>query len=60
MSQPSGIAATGHIETSRIAAKILKAGGNAFDAAVGALAAACMAEPLFVSLGGGGFIAART
>jgi len=59
LSQPLGIAATGHAETSRAAAEILKAGGNAFDAAIGALAAACVAEPLMVSLAGGGFLLAR-
>ena len=55
-----GIAATGHVETSRVAAEVLSAGGNAFDAAVAALFAACVAEPLLVSLGGGGFLLART
>ncbi len=60
MKQALGIAATGHVETSRAATEILKAGGNAFDAAIGALAAACVAEPLMVSLAGGGFLLART
>jgi len=55
----AGIAATGHVETSRAAADILRAGGNAFDAAIGALCAACVAEPLLVSLGGGGFMLAH-
>jgi gamma-glutamyltranspeptidase/glutathione hydrolase len=59
LNQALGIAATGHAETSRTAAEILKAGGNAFDAAIGALAAACVAEPLMVSLAGGGFLLAR-
>jgi gamma-glutamyltranspeptidase/glutathione hydrolase len=36
--------------------EILKAGGNAFDAALGALCTASIAEPLLVSLGGGGFL----
>ncbi len=60
MSSSPGIAATGHVETSRVAAEILSAGGNAFDAAIAALCAACVAEPLLVSLGGGGFLLART
>ena len=34
LSQPLGIAATGHVETSRAAAEILRSGGNAFDAAM--------------------------
>jgi len=60
LSQPLGIAATGHVETSQAAAEILRSGGNAFDAAIGALCAACVAEPLLVSLGGGGFLLSRT
>jgi gamma-glutamyltranspeptidase/glutathione hydrolase len=60
LNKPLGIAATGHAETSRVAAEILAAGGNAFDAAVGALCAACVAEPLLVSLGGGGFLLAHS
>jgi gamma-glutamyltranspeptidase/glutathione hydrolase len=59
LTQQLGIAATGHVETSRVAAELLKAGGNAFDAAIGALCTACVAEPLLVSLGGGGFLLAR-
>jgi gamma-glutamyltranspeptidase/glutathione hydrolase len=37
---------------------ILEAGGNAFDAALGALCTASIAEPLLASLGGGGFLLA--
>ena len=53
-----GIVASGHAETSRAAAEVLRAGGNAFDAALAALCAACVAEPMMVSLGGGGFLLA--
>jgi len=60
LGKTSGIAATGHEATSHAAAEILRAGGNAFDAAIGALCAACVAEPLLASLGGGGFLLART
>lgn len=34
-------------------------GGNAFDAALAALCAACVVEPVLTSLGGGGFLLAR-
>jgi len=53
-----GAVAAGHEETARAAADILRAGGNAFDAAVAAVAAACVAEPVLASLGGGGFLLA--
>jgi len=53
-----GVAASGSAEVSRAAVEILKAGGNAFDAALGALCTAAVAEPLLVSLGGGGFLLA--
>ncbi|MEM1412229.1 MAG: gamma-glutamyltransferase, partial [Pseudomonadota bacterium] len=39
--------------------RILEAGGNAFDAALGALCAATVCEPLLTSLAGGGFLLAR-
>ena len=54
-----GIVSAGHEETARAAAIILEEGGNAFDAALGAMLAACMAEPVLASLGGGGFLLAR-
>jgi gamma-glutamyltranspeptidase/glutathione hydrolase len=38
---------------------LLEAGGNAFDAALGALCAACVSEPMLASLGGGGFLMAQ-
>jgi gamma-glutamyltranspeptidase/glutathione hydrolase len=60
LGKPLGIAATGHVETSKVAAEVLKAGGNAFDAAIAALCVACVAEPLLASLGGGGYLLSRT
>lgn len=55
-----GVVAAGHRQTAKAAAVILEAGGNAFDAALAAQFAACVAEPVFTSLGGGGFMLART
>jgi len=55
-----GEVASGHPEVSRAAADVLHEGGSAFDAVVAAGFAACVAEPMFTSLGGGGFLLART
>lgn len=54
-----GVVAAGHAATAEAARQILDAGGNAFDAAVAAVLAACVAEPVLASLGGGGFLLAR-
>jgi len=58
LTESSGIAASGHEETSAVAVRLLESGGNAFDAALGAMCAACVAEPMLASLGGGGFLMA--
>lgn len=50
--------AGGHAGTVDAACEVLKSGGNAFDAAVAAMAAACVVEPVLASLGGGGFLLA--
>ena len=55
-----GAIACGHSETAAAAEDILRAGGNAFDAIVAAHFSACVAEPVLASLGGGGFLLART
>lgn len=55
-----GVVASGHPRVSEAAAELLRAGGNAFDAAVGAGFASAVAEPAFTSLGGGGFLLAVT
>jgi gamma-glutamyltranspeptidase / glutathione hydrolase len=52
--------AAGHPLVAEIAFKTLRRGGNAFDAAIAGGFAACVAEPLLSSLGGGGFLLART
>ncbi len=54
------IVATGHPLVSAAAVDILQLGGNAFDAAVGAGFAGAVAEQTLTSLGGGGFLLART
>ncbi len=56
MDKSLGIVAAGHAVTAGAAARILKEGGNAFDAALAALFASCVAEPVLSSLGGGGFL----
>lgn len=55
-----GAVAAGHEATVDAAVDVLRAGGNAFDAAVAAGFAAAVAEPVLSSLGGGGFLLART
>lgn len=54
-----GAVAAGDRHTAEAAAEILRAGGNAFDAALAAVFAASVAEPVLCSLGGGGFLLAR-
>lgn len=60
MTKPLGAVASGHKETSKAARILLEEGGNAFDAALGAMCAACVCEPMLASLGGGGFLLAQT
>ncbi len=54
-----GAVAAGHDVTAGAAARVLEEGGNAFDAVIAAMWAACVAEPVLASLGGGGFVMAR-
>lgn len=54
-----GAVAAGHPLTAEAAELILRAGGNAFDAILAAHFAACVAEPVLASLGGGGFLLAQ-
>jgi gamma-glutamyltranspeptidase/glutathione hydrolase len=54
-----GAIAAGHPKTAEAGLRMFEAGGNAFDAALAALAAACVVEPVLTSLGGGGFLLAR-
>jgi len=55
-----GAVAAGHEQTAEAAAEILADGGNAFDAALAGVLAACVTEPVLASPGGGGFLLART
>ena len=60
MARGVGRVAAGHERTAEVAAHLLREGGNAFDAVVAAGFAAAACEPVFTSLGGGGFCLART
>ena len=60
MSITHGIVAAGHDAAADAAARMLRQGGNAFDAVVAAGFASAVCEPGFTSLGGGGFLLART
>lgn len=53
-----GGVAAGHEHTAAAAVAVLAAGGNAYDAAVAAMASACVVEPVLASLGGGGYLLA--
>ena len=55
MSQLTGSVACGHTGTATAAVEILRAGGNAADAAIAGFFAACVCEPVLASPGGGGF-----
>ncbi|CTQ55844.1 Gamma-glutamyltranspeptidase precursor [Roseibium album] len=56
---PKGTIAAGHQLTADAGAEMLREGGNAFDAAIAALAVACVCEPVLASPGGGGFAMIR-
>lgn len=51
-----GVVSAGHPEVTEVGAAILRRGGNAVDAVVGAMFAAFVAEPLLCSPGGAGFM----
>ncbi|HEY3775864.1 MAG TPA: gamma-glutamyltransferase [Solirubrobacteraceae bacterium] len=56
MSGARGVVAAGHAESARAGAAALRAGGNAVDAALGAMLAALTCEPLLTGLGAGGYM----
>ncbi|MEB3161218.1 MAG: gamma-glutamyltransferase [Synechocystis sp.] len=55
-----GVVAAGHAQTAAAGRIILEQGGNAFDAAIAGVLAACVVESTLTSLGGGGFLLAHT
>jgi len=57
-SRTKGVIAASDPHTAEAGAAILREGGNAFDAALSAMLAAPMSEPVLTSMGGGGFMLA--
>jgi len=51
-----GAVAAGHPATAEAGAAVLRAGGNAVDAAVAAVLTSCVAEPLLTGLAAGGYL----
>ncbi|MGB0094451.1 MAG: gamma-glutamyltransferase [Solirubrobacteraceae bacterium] len=51
-----GVIAAGHPVSARIGADVLRDGGNAVDAALGAMLASFACEPLLTGLGAGGYM----
>src|SRR6476661_2033566 len=51
-----GIVAAGHPLTAQMGAQVLRDGGNAVDAALGAMLTSFAAEPLLTGLGAGGYM----
>ena len=57
MAEPAlGVIAAGHPLTARAGAEVLREGGNAVDAAVGAMLTSFACEPLLTALGAGGYM----
>ena len=55
-----GVVSAGDKNSAQAGADILKMGGNAYDAAIAVMLAAPICEPLFTSLGGGGFMLGKS
>ena len=51
-----GVVAAGHPVSARAGAQVLRGGGNAVDAALGAMLASFACEPLLTGLGAGGYM----
>jgi gamma-glutamyltranspeptidase / glutathione hydrolase len=57
MTEPeNGVVAAGHPLTAEAGATVLREGGNAVDAAIGAMLASFVTEPLLTGLGAGGYM----
>jgi gamma-glutamyltranspeptidase / glutathione hydrolase len=56
VSAERGVVAAGHPLTAGAGARVLREGGNAVDAAVGAMLVSFVAEPLLTGLGAGGYL----
>ena len=56
MPQQLGVVAAGHPVSARAGADVLRDGGNAVDAALGAMLASFACEPLLTGLGAGGYM----
>ncbi|MDQ6997562.1 MAG: gamma-glutamyltransferase [Mariprofundus sp.] len=56
MTKYKGMVVAGHAATADAGASILRAGGNAVDAAIAAITTSFCAEPVLTSAGGGGFM----
>ncbi len=59
MAIASGCVAAGHASTAEAGAEILRAGGNAVDAAIASVCVSFIAEPVLTGAGGGGFLLLR-
>jgi gamma-glutamyltranspeptidase/glutathione hydrolase len=60
MSSPRGVVAAGHPVTAEAGAQVLRGGGNAVDAAVGAVLTSFVTESPLTGFGAGGFMLVHT
>src|ERR671937_2300307 len=60
MSARNGVVAAGHPLTAEAGAEVLRAGGNAFDAAICSVLTSLAVESQLTALGAGGFLLAHT